>query len=214
MEGCVLSIDAGSIGRLLPGQKFSIPVRYGLTAGEFVKYVVRFIKGLSFKIVMMIGYDPNSLNVLNEALWIPSSPNMPTLETVFVYPGMGIFEGTSISEGRGTTRPFEFSGVGDMVAENVTKALRNVSLNGCTLRPTYFIPTFSKFQDKICGGVQIHVTNRTTFEPVRTAFHLLHTYYQLNQSISISSGIDKMVGFSGFATSIKYFAPDDILANC
>lgn len=105
-EGCVLSMDAGSIGRLLPGQKYSIPVRYGLTAGEFVRYVVRFIGNLNYTIVKMVGYDPQSMDTISEGSWIPSSPNMPTLQTALVYPGMGIFEGTSISEGRGTTRPF------------------------------------------------------------------------------------------------------------
>jgi uncharacterized protein YbbC (DUF1343 family) len=106
IEGCVLSIDTGSIGRLLPGQKYSIPVRYGLTAGEFVKYVVRFMGNLTYNIVEMIGYDPDSIDIINGSRWVMSSPNMPTLSTVIVYPGMGIFEGTSISEGRGTTRPF------------------------------------------------------------------------------------------------------------
>lgn len=213
-EGCVLSFNVGSIGRLLPGQNYTIPVRYGLTAGEFVRYVVRFMGNLKLTVIKMIGYDPTSMDSISPANWVPSSPNMPTLDTVLVYPGTGIFEGTSLSEGRGTTRPFELTGFGDLIAENVTRALQNASLKGCILRPAYFIPTFSKFQDKICGGVEIHVTNKKLFEPVRTAFHLLHTYYQLNQNVSISLGIDKMVGFSGFSNSIKFFNPDDVLENC
>lgn len=97
IEGCVLSVEAGLIGRLLPGQKYSVPVRYGLTIGEFVGYVGRFIKGVQVKVVKMYGYDPESIDQIPAPLWVMSSPNMPTLSTVFVYPGMGIFEGTSIS---------------------------------------------------------------------------------------------------------------------
>jgi beta-N-acetylhexosaminidase len=98
--------------------------------------------------------------------WIMPSPGMPTLDTATVYPGFCNFEGTNISEGRGTTKPFEIFGAPFIDAYALADELNREGLTGITFRPTYFIPTSSKHSGKSCSGVQGHVTDRKAFQPV------------------------------------------------
>ena len=105
--------------------------------------------------------------------WAMPSPNMPCLETAVVYPGMCLFEGTDLSEGRGTTRPFELCGVPGLDAHALVESLAEDGLPGCFFRPLYFEPTFQKCARQTCGGVFIHVTDRAAFRPVRTAVALI-----------------------------------------
>jgi uncharacterized protein YbbC (DUF1343 family) len=95
--------------------------------------------------------------------WVMPSPNMPTLDTATVYPGMCLFEGTNISEGRGTTRPFEIFGAPFIDAEKLCTVLNNQKLLGVFFRENYFQPTFQKFAGQLCGGAQIHVIDRECF---------------------------------------------------
>ena len=136
-----MTIDAGLIGRLLPGQNKSIPLRYGLTVGELIGgYLKTFLPPLPVHVIPMKKWYQ-----INDSEWVMSSPNMPTIDTVRVYPGMGLFEGTSISEGRGTTKPFQLTGF----PKNNSKPSKNPvpNITGALLRPTYFIPTFSKHEN-------------------------------------------------------------------
>ena len=105
--------------------------------------------------------------------WIMPSPNMPTLDTAIVYPGTCLFEGTNVSEGRGTTRPFELIGAPWMDARHIADQLNQLSLAGVIFRPAYFIPTFAKYKDQNCGGVQVHVVNKDEFAPVRVALSMI-----------------------------------------
>jgi uncharacterized protein YbbC (DUF1343 family) len=98
--------------------------------------------------------------------WVMPSPNMPTLDTATVYPGMCLFEGTNISEGRGTTRPFEIFGAPFIDAEKLCTELNNQKLPGVFFRANYFQPTFQKFAGQLCGGAQIHVIDRECFPAV------------------------------------------------
>ena len=100
--------------------------------------------------------------------WVAPSPNMPTLDTAIVYPGMCLLEGTNISEGRGTTRPFEIFGAPCVDPETLAGILAAWNLPGCRFRPLHFEPTFHKFAGRICGGVQVHVTDPEIFESVPT----------------------------------------------
>src|SRR5262249_38549777 len=100
--------------------------------------------------------------------WVMPSPNMPTLETAFVYPGQCLLEGTNLSEGRGTTLPFEICGAPWIDPRRAAALLNDESLPGAIFRPVYFQPTFQKFSGTTCGGVQVHVTDRRIFQPVRT----------------------------------------------
>jgi len=102
------------------------------------------------------------------APWVMPSPNMPTLETAIVYPGTVLFEGTNLSEGRGTTRPFELVGAPGIVAERFADEMNGRGLPGVFFRPAVFEPTFHKHAGRRCGGCQIHVLDRQVFRPVLT----------------------------------------------
>src|SRR4029453_16565874 len=99
--------------------------------------------------------------------WVMPSPNMPTVDTAVVYPGMCLLEGTNVSEGRGTTRPFEIFGAPWIDPDRLCKAMEGYSLKGVLFRPLFFRPTFNKYAGQVCGGAQLHVTDRRTFRPVQ-----------------------------------------------
>ena len=105
--------------------------------------------------------------------WVMPSPNMPTLDTATVYPGMCLLEATNISEGRGTTRPFEIFGAPFVNAEKLCRELNRLKLPGVFFRENYFQPTFQKFAGELCGGAQIHVTDRDTFRPFQTGVEVI-----------------------------------------
>jgi uncharacterized protein YbbC (DUF1343 family) len=106
--------------------------------------------------------------------WVLPSPNMPTVDTAFVYPGQCLLEGTNLSEGRGTTRPFEVCGAPWIDGQRLATRLREAGLPGAIFRPLSFRPTFQKHAGQTCGGVQIHVTDRRAYRPVRASLTLLH----------------------------------------
>jgi uncharacterized protein YbbC (DUF1343 family) len=106
--------------------------------------------------------------------WVMPSPNMPTLDTATVYPGMCLLEGTNISEGRGTTRPFEIFGAPFIDAEKLCTDLNASKLPGVFFRENYFQPTFHKFAGELCGGAQIHVTNREAFHPFAMGVEIIN----------------------------------------
>jgi uncharacterized protein YbbC (DUF1343 family) len=107
---------------------------------------------------------------------------MPTLDTAVVYPGTVLFEGTNLSEGRGTTRPFELVGAPWIDAERFAAAMNALDLPGAYFRPAVFEPTFQKHAQRTCGGCQIHVTDRTTFRPVITGVALIQTFRRFDPS--------------------------------
>jgi uncharacterized protein YbbC (DUF1343 family) len=105
--------------------------------------------------------------------WVMPSPNMPTLETATVYPGMCLLEGTNISEGRGTTRPFEIFGAPFIEGEALCRELNALELPGVFFRENYFQPAFQKFAGELCGGTQLHVTDRNSFHPFETGVQII-----------------------------------------
>lgn len=147
VEGCPLAFDAGLVGRLLPGQQLSIPLRYGLTIGELVSYLKPYLPAFTYEVIKM-----QPMYEMEETDWVMTSPNMPSLGSVHVYGGMGLMEGTSISEGRGTTKPFQITGYPGVEGKKVREALLP-NIQGASIREVYFIPTFSKHQGEVCGGV-------------------------------------------------------------
>ena len=108
--------------------------------------------------------------------WVMPSPNMPTLDTAIVYPGTVLFEGVMLSEGRGTTRPFELVGAPWIEAERFARQMNALGLPGVFFRPAVFEPTFQKYAKQACGGCQIHVTDRDAFRPVLTGVALIHMF--------------------------------------
>ncbi|HEY7169382.1 MAG TPA: DUF1343 domain-containing protein [Vicinamibacterales bacterium] len=156
---------------LVPGWEsfvglYPIPMRHGMTIGELARlFNEHFGIGADLQIVTMEGWRRKMYHDDAQAPWVMPSPNMPTLDTAIVYPGTVLFEGTNVSEGRGTTRPFELVGAPWVVAETFADALNRRGAAGVFFRPTVFEPTFHKHARQSCGGCQIHVTDRRTFAP-------------------------------------------------
>ncbi|WP_329624353.1 DUF1343 domain-containing protein [Streptomyces sp. NBC_01255] len=142
--------------------------------------------------------------------WVPPSPNMPTPDTALVYSGTCLFEGTNLSEGRGTTRPFELLGA-EGVDRRWAEAANALGLPGVRFREAYFAPTFSKFQGKTVGGVQLHVHDRASFDPVRTGIGLLVTARSSWSGFAWrpDNWIDKLTGSTRVRTLIDAGADTD-----
>jgi uncharacterized protein YbbC (DUF1343 family) len=145
---------------------YPLPARPGLTIGEVARYVnVQHGLGADLDVVTMRGWRRRMLWEDTGLGWVPPSPNMPTADTARVYPGGCLIEGTNLSEGRGTTRPFEWVGAPWLDAHAYAAALEAEGLPGVAFRPARFRPTFQKHAGRLCGGVQIHVTDRARFKP-------------------------------------------------
>jgi uncharacterized protein YbbC (DUF1343 family) len=146
---------------------YPIPMRHGMTIGELARlFNDHFGIGADLEVIPMEGWTRDLYHDDARAPWVMPSPNMPTLDTAIVYPGTVLFEGTNVSEGRGTTRPFELVGAPWVPDERFADALNARRLPGVHFRPTVFEPTFHKHAKAGCGGVQIHVTDRARFQPV------------------------------------------------
>ena len=151
-----------------------VPIRHGKTYGEIVGDRAR-LEGLSdaLEIVPVEGWDRAHYADAWDRPFVLPSPNMPSLDTAIVYPGGCLIEATNLSEGRGTTRPFELVGAPWIDGHRLADALHATSLPGFRARPTSFLPTFQKHAGTSCGGVQLHVTDRATFRPVATYLAML-----------------------------------------
>jgi uncharacterized protein YbbC (DUF1343 family) len=152
----------------------SIPTRHGMTLGELAQmYVAERDLRVAMHVVSCEGWRREQYFDETGLPWVMPSPNMPTLDAAIVYPGQCLIEGTNVSEGRGTTRPFEICGAPWLSSFSLVDRLEAIDLPGVRFRPTSFRPTFNKFAGQNCGGVQLHVTDRTAYRPVRTALALL-----------------------------------------
>jgi uncharacterized protein YbbC (DUF1343 family) len=167
---------------LVPGHEsfvgmYPIPMRHGMTIGEIARlFNEHFGIGADLEVVAMEGWRRDMYFDATGLTWILSSPNIPTFETTMVYPGGVLFEGTNVSEGRGTTRPFELLGAPWVVAERFADAMNRRELPGVFFRPALFEPTFHKHAGKRCAGCQVHVLDRRTFQPVEAGVALIETF--------------------------------------
>jgi uncharacterized protein YbbC (DUF1343 family) len=175
VDGNVLDPEYASFVGLFP-----IPTRHGMTVAELARmFNADFGIGCDLEVVPMEGwrremwYDDTGLP------WVFPSPNMPTLDTATVFPGMVHVEGTLVSEGRGTTRPFELVGAPHVDPYALVASLEREEIPGCRLRPCSFQPTFQKHAGRLCGGLQIHVTDRERFPAVLTGIAILRAIYAL-----------------------------------
>jgi len=154
--------------------QFAIPMRHGLTIGEAARvFNDHFGINAAVDVVPMDGWSRAMYYDATGLPWVLPSPNIPTLDTAIVYPGAVLFEGTLLSEGRGTTRPFELIGAPWIDGERFAEALNARRLPGTYFRPAFFEPTFHKHAKVLCGGCQVHVTDREAFEPMRVAVEML-----------------------------------------
>lgn len=159
---------------------FPIPLRHGMTVGELaLLFNAEFDIGAELHVVPVRGWRRGDAEPGGALPWVMPSPNMPTPETALVYPGTGLLEGTNLSEGRGTTRPFEIAGAPFVDAGVLAGRMNALDLPGVQFRPVWFTPTFSKHSGELCGGVQLHVTDREAFRPVRTGLALLQVVQEL-----------------------------------
>jgi uncharacterized protein YbbC (DUF1343 family) len=148
---------------------YPLAIRHGMTIGELAGYLnERHAIGCRLTVVPMRGWRRGMLWADTGLPWVPPSPNMPTLDTALVYPGGCLIEGTNLSEGRGTTRPFEWIGAPYLDAQRYAAALEHARLPGVRFRPARFQPTFHKWAGRLCDGVQIHVTDARRFKPFLT----------------------------------------------
>lgn len=169
VEGNMLRPDCSSFVGLYP-----LPMRHGLTLGEIAMYFNTTCGiGCDLEVIQMDGWQRDMLFRDTSFPWVLPSPNMPTPETALVYPGQVIWEGTNVSEGRGTTMPFEFVGAPYWQHREIEDFLCRTTLPGCVLRPTVFEPTSGKWSGERCTGFQIHVTDPRHFLPYRTSLAIL-----------------------------------------
>ncbi|MCX7087753.1 MAG: DUF1343 domain-containing protein [Methylococcales bacterium] len=157
----------------------AMPMRHGMTMGELARWFIQTLAlDIDFKVITMEGWQPKNAPgfgwPLDERLWINPSPNAPNLWMTRCYAGTVMLEGTTLSEGRGTTRPLELFGAPDIASRDLLKTMQNIApkwLKGCQLRECWFEPTFHKHAGKLCAGMQIHVENtayeHATFRPWR-----------------------------------------------
>ncbi len=151
-----------------------LPMRHGLTPGELARlFAAEGGLDVDLTVVPLRGWRRRLLFAETGLPWVPPSPNMPTPETALVYPGQVLLEGTLLSEGRGTTRPFELCGAPWIEPAPLCAALRRRRLPGAVFREAWFQPTFQKWAGRVCGGLQIHVTDPRAYLPYRTTLALL-----------------------------------------
>ncbi len=153
---------------------YPVPLRFGLTIGEMAGLLnVEFGIGADLTVVKTQGWRRDMWYAETDLPWVQPSPNLPTLDTTVVYPGTCLVEGTTLSEGRGTTKPFEMIGAPWLDGARLAAILNAKGLPGVRFRAAAFIPTFDKFSGELCRGVQVHVVDRAVYRPIETGLHLL-----------------------------------------
>lgn len=190
--------------------QYPIPLRYGMTIGELAEFFNHeFHIGADLTVVKMRGWRRSTYYDDTPLQFVMPSPNMPTETTALVYPGMGLVEGTNVSEGRGTTRPFELTGAPWIDADRLADALNDQHLPGVRFRPAHFTPTFSKYQGKLCNGVQVHVLDRATFNPVIVGLTVIATIHDLypRQFEFLPQHFDQLVGNDWIRRDIESGVP-------
>lgn len=193
VDGPVLEPDSSSFIGLYP-----IPTKHGMTVGELATFFNKEFKiGADLKVVKMKGWK-RSMNYDETGLpFVLPSPNMPTVSTTFIYPATGLIEGTNLSEGRGTTKPFEIIGAPYINSTNLAAKLNSLSLPGVKFRAASFTPTSSKHVGKLSHGVEIYVTDRDKLEAVSTGLHIIKTIHDMypNDFQFLSNNFfDKLIG--------------------
>lgn len=160
---------------------YPIPLRHGMTVGELALYFNdKFLgKKAELEVIKLKGWKREMWFDNTGLPWVMPSPNMPTLDTATVYPGQVFLEGTNISEGRGTTRPFELFGAPWIDGYELANRLNALNLPGVKFREAWFTPTFSKYQGELCGGCQIHVIDRDIYQPLASTLWIINTIREM-----------------------------------
>lgn len=186
---------------------YPIPVRHGMTTGELARlFNDRFLsKKVRLTVIPMKGWARSMWYDQTGLQWIFPSPNIPTLQSATVYPGQVFLEGTNISEGRGTTKPFELFGAPWIDGHDLALKLNGIDLPGVRFREACFTPSFSKFKGELCGGAQIHIQDRDRFRPFITSLRIIATIRGMypRQFRFHTEYFDKIIGSSVIRQSIE-----------
>ncbi|KZE38795.1 hypothetical protein AV656_07790 [Bhargavaea cecembensis] len=176
--------------------QYAIPLRHGMTVGELAKlFNAEFGIGADLTVVEMKKWKRKSYFDETGLPFVLPSPNMPTLDTALVYPGTALIEGTNVSEGRGTTKPFELIGAPFINSTELAAELNALELPGVTFRAASFTPMFSKHSGKLSHGIQVHVTDREDYQPVETGLHIVKTIHDLYpENVTLTSFFDNLIG--------------------
>jgi uncharacterized protein YbbC (DUF1343 family) len=190
---------------------YPIPLRHGMTAGELTQlFNAKFLKTkCKLTVVPMENWTRDEWFDETSLPWVLPSPNLPTLASATVYPGQVILEGSNLSEGRGTTKPFEFFGAPWIDGFVLAKKLNEQNLPGVKFREVYFTPTFSKFSGTNCGGCQIHVADRNKFQPIATTLTILSVVKKLyGDKLELHAEyFDKVLGNSSVREALERGEP-------
>ncbi|MDI6779307.1 MAG: DUF1343 domain-containing protein [Bacteroidota bacterium] len=222
MEGTILGTSLKSGVGILP-----IPIRHGLTVGEMAKMIVGEkwldnITNLDLQVIPMEGWKREMYYDETHLPWIRPSPNMISVSTAIVYPGTCLIEGTNVSEGRGTSKPFEYIGAPWIDSNRLAQKLNSIKLKGVVLEPIEFIPKADsissaniKYENLKCGGVYIKVTNRKVFKSVLTGMNIIQIIYQLypEQFVFNSKIFDRLAGDTRIREGILANKPVQILLD-
>ena len=216
VEGVPNPFDAGLIGRKWAGAPFGVATRHGMTAGEIALLVNN--EWMDPKVDLQVVAVPGLTRAMSfdetGYPWVFPSPNMPTIDTALVYPGMCALEGANASEGRGTTRPFELTGAPFIDPNALAEALNAKNLPGVRFRPASFTPTFDNFAGQVCHGVQVHVTDASQFQAVRTGLEVVKAMVDAYpEQITLASNLSRLMGVSNLHERIRTESVDAIMAE-
>jgi uncharacterized protein YbbC (DUF1343 family) len=214
VEGAVNREDYGLVGRLAPGARFCIATRHGMTVGEIAtmwneEYVT---PKAQLHVIRMRNWKREQFWRDTGRVFVPPSPNMRTPEAAVAYPGTCIFEGSNLSEGRGTEAPFLIVGAPFVGARAYADALTSLSLPGVQFQPLTFVPESSKWKGETCGGVRLTVTDPDRFEPVRTGMHMLQVAKRLYPAMTqITPYASRLMAIPGLHETLETSDVDEIL---
>jgi uncharacterized protein YbbC (DUF1343 family) len=214
VEGAVNTTDLGLVGRLTTGTRFGIATRHGLTVGELATVFneTQMKQKVDLHVIRTTGWRRGQWWDETGRPFIPPSPNMRTLAAATVYPGTCIFEGSNLSEGRGTSTPFEIMGAPFIDGTKWADALNAKKLSGVKFEPVRFTPESRRFAHTECGGVRIIVTDRNTFQPVRTGMHMMQTVKKLYpEQVKITSYAGTLMATPGLAERLVNEDADAII---
>ncbi len=165
--------------------RYPLAVRHDLTIGEYARYINdKFGIGCDLEVIPLYGWARDMYYDDTDLFWIPPSPNIPTSDTALCYIGTCLFEGTNLSEGRGTTYPFQAVGAPFINASKTADEFNSLCLSGVKARECYFTPTFSKHAGQVCGGVYLHITDKREFSPFTAGMYLLDIVRKNNPGFS------------------------------
>lgn len=157
--------------------EFAVPTRYGLTVGEYAAYV-NAEKGIGCDLTVLpcVGWSPDIYYDETDLLFVNPSPNIPSVNAAINYIGSCVYEATNVSEGRGTTRPFDYLGAPFVDGDRLCSEMTNLGLPGVVFRRISFTPVFNKHAGEVCHGVELHITDRETYEPFRTMLYMFRQF--------------------------------------